>query len=100
MDNVSDVYNKTMLISVLEQQSRQLEEERNALITEKAELQLEIEEHKETIGKIAVKVKENDMCHLEEINEYDEYVEKMEEEFCQMQVRMEAMEGYIEDLTE
>ena len=43
-------------------------------------------------------MKEIDQDHCEEINEYDEYIEQLEDECCQMQVRMEKMESYIDDL--
>ena len=42
--DVSGVMNKTMIVGVLEQQSRQLVQERDALIAEKTKLQDEIEE--------------------------------------------------------
>lgn len=49
---------------------------------------------------MSAKIVECDQNHVKEMDEYDAYVEQMEEECCQMQVRMEKMDAYVDDLKE
>ena len=96
----SGACDKSALIGVLEQQARQVTQERDALIAEKAALRAEVEEAKATIGKVSAQIVERDRNHVGEMDEYDAYVEQMEDECCQLQVRNEKMDAYIEDLQE
>jgi len=67
-----------MMVTLLEQQVRLLEEERNQLGEQKAKLMVEVFEYKEMADKMAVSIKNIDKSREDECCEQDDYIEQLE----------------------
>ena len=58
--------NKSALPNILEQQVRQLEEEREQLFVVKAQLLFEVEENRQIADKLAIQIKDHDKVKQDE----------------------------------
>jgi len=90
--------NKSVLISLLEQQVRVLEDERDSLCQQKAEMMREIAEYRQMADSLAIQVKEFDKVKSNELNELDDYVEKLEAQLEQQEQMIESQDSDINEL--
>lgn len=70
--------NRSMMVGLLEQQLKTLEQERDLLCQQKAELMLQVHEYQAMVDEMAIKIKDNDKENRNEHMEMDEYVSRLE----------------------
>ena len=87
--------NRSLMVTLLEQQVRHLEAERDDLHRQKAQLQVEVEEFRQMADRMAVAIKDRDKAHSDDAFEQVEYIDELESQLDHLQQHVDAQDHYI-----
>ena len=87
--------NRSLMVTLLEQQVRLLEGERDDLHREKAQLLVEVEEFRQMADRMAVAIKDRDKEGRDDAFEQDEYIDELESQLDHLQQHVDAQDQYI-----
>ena len=87
--------NRTLMVTLLEQQVRLLEDERDDLHRQKAQLLVEVDEFRQMADRMAVAIKDRDKEGRDDAFEQDEYIDELESQLDHLQQHVDAQDQYI-----
>ena len=84
--------NKSVMLTLLEQQVRLLEAERDELCSERAKLMVEVSEYKDMADKLAIQIKDTDRNKNDDNAEQEDYIERIEEQLDHYEQHISAQD--------
>ena len=91
---------RSVMVTLLEQQVQVLQDERDQLWKQKSELMHEVDEYKQMVDDLGIRMKNFDKEQRNEFCEQDDYIDSLEEQLEHAEKQVEAQDQYISNLEE